>query len=108
MTTTNSSAPVFALYLSSSAKTSRFAAVFSSHPQGRRAGYRVLIAYRAGERAIFLYGFAKSERDNINARQLADWQARAQDVLAASDDLIEQNVADDHLREVYCDQKEKA
>jgi hypothetical protein len=76
--------------------------------QGRRGGYRVLIAYRAGERAVFLYGFAKSERDNINARQLADWQARAQDVLAATDDLIEQNIADDHLREVYCDQKEKA
>jgi hypothetical protein len=76
--------------------------------QGRRGGYRVLIAYRAGERAVFLYGFAKNERDNINARQLADWQARAQEVLAASDELIEQNIADDHLREVYCDQEEKA
>jgi hypothetical protein len=76
--------------------------------QGRRGGYRVLFAYRASQRAVFLYGFAKNERDNINARQLADWQARAQDVLAASDDLIEQNIADDHLREVYCDQKEKA
>lgn len=71
--------------------------------QGRRGGYRVLIAHRAGERAVFLYGFAKSERDNINPRDLADWQARAQDVLAAALDAIERLIADDELREVYCD-----
>ncbi len=76
--------------------------------QGRRGGFRVLIAYRAGARAVFLYGFAKSERDNISPRDLADWQARAQDVLRTDDELIERNVADDHLREVYCDRKEKA
>lgn len=33
--------------------------------QGRSGGYRVLIAYRCGDRAVFLYGFAKNERDNI-------------------------------------------
>jgi hypothetical protein len=26
--------------------------------QGRSGGYRVLVAYRAGHRAVFLYGFA--------------------------------------------------
>jgi hypothetical protein len=31
--------------------------------QGRSRGYRFLIAYRAGDRAVFLYGFAKNERD---------------------------------------------
>jgi len=71
--------------------------------QGRRGGYRVLIAYRAGERAVFLYGFAKSQRDNISAPQLAEWQARAHDVLAAEHDAIERLIADDELREVYCD-----
>ena len=74
---------------------------------GRSGGYRVLIAYRREAKAVFLYGFAKSERGNVNPRDLADWQSRAQDVLAAGNDLIESNVADDILREVYCDQKEK-
>jgi hypothetical protein len=32
--------------------------------QGRSGGHRLLIAYREGERAVFLYGFAKNERDN--------------------------------------------
>ena len=38
--------------------------------QGRSSGYRLLIAYRSGKRAVFLYGFAKSERDNIEADEL--------------------------------------
>ena len=38
--------------------------------QGRSGGYRLLIAYRSGKRAVFLYGFAKSERDNIDADEL--------------------------------------
>jgi len=32
---------------------------------GRLGGYRTVIAFRAAQRAVFLYGFAKSERDNI-------------------------------------------
>jgi hypothetical protein len=75
--------------------------------QGRSGGFRVLIAYRRGARAVFLYGFAKSERDNIRPDQLAAWQARAQEVLSAGDELIERNIADDHFREVHCEQKEE-
>jgi hypothetical protein len=33
--------------------------------QGRSGGYRMLLAYREGHRAVFLYGFSKSERENI-------------------------------------------
>jgi hypothetical protein len=74
--------------------------------QGRSGGFRVLIAYRRGARAVFLYGFTKSERDNIRPDQLAAWQARAHEVLSAGDDLIERNVAEDHLREVHCEEEE--
>ncbi len=52
---------------------------------------------------VFLYGFAKSERDNISPQQLSEWQGRAHDILGASHDAIERLVADDELREVYCD-----
>lgn len=38
--------------------------------QGRSGGYRMLVAYRAGERAVFLYGFAKRERENIDPDEL--------------------------------------
>jgi hypothetical protein len=39
---------------------------------GRSGGYRTLIAYRTARRTVFLYGFAKNERDNIGTRELAE------------------------------------
>ena len=39
--------------------------------QGRSGGYRTLIAIRWGTRAVFLLGFAKSDRENITADELA-------------------------------------
>ena len=35
--------------------------------QGRSGGYRMIIAYRTKERAFFLFGFAKSEQENLEA-----------------------------------------
>ena len=42
--------------------------------QGKSGGYRMLIAFRWKQRAIFLFGFAKNERDNIDDKQLATLQ----------------------------------
>jgi hypothetical protein len=39
--------------------------------QGRSGGYRMVIAYRTKDRAIYLLGFAKNERENINPAELA-------------------------------------
>lgn len=39
--------------------------------QGRSGGYRVLPAYRVNTLSVFLYGFAKNERDNIDGDELA-------------------------------------
>jgi hypothetical protein len=75
--------------------------------QGRSGGFRILIGYRRGARAVFLYGFAKSERDNIRPDQLAAWHARAHEVLSAGDELIERNVAEDYLREVRYEEEER-
>ena len=57
--------------------------------QGRSGGYRLLVAYRCGDRAVFLYGFAKKERDNIEDDELetlreigAAWLGAKEDRLA--------------------------
>jgi hypothetical protein len=34
--------------------------------QGKSGGFRVVILYRRGSRAFFVYGFAKNERANIS------------------------------------------
>ena len=50
--------------------------------QGRSGGYRTLIAYRSGDIAVFLFGFSKSERENIDAGDLDDLQTIAGQWLA--------------------------
>lgn len=52
--------------------------------QGRSGGYRMLVAYRHGNRAIFLYGFAKNERDNIQDDELKTIKEIAANWLKAS------------------------
>lgn len=36
---------------------------------GKRGGYRTIVAYRDGDRIVFLYGFAKKEADNISDKE---------------------------------------
>jgi hypothetical protein len=38
--------------------------------QGRSGGHRMLVAYHSGKRAVFLYGFAKNARSNIEPDEL--------------------------------------
>jgi hypothetical protein len=68
--------------------------------QGKRSGYRMLIAFQAKLRAIFLFGFAKSELDNIADDQLATLREMTAMWLAANTENIEQAVKDGILIEV--------
>lgn len=68
--------------------------------KGKSRGYRTIIAYRWGQRAVFLFGFAKSALSNIDDATLAHWQAVGSDLLSASDKAIEAAIADDELKEV--------
>ena len=59
--------------------------------QGRSGGYRTLLAYRAGALAVFLYGFAKSDRENIEGDELQALRDIAAAWLRATgDDLDDQ------------------
>jgi hypothetical protein len=42
--------------------------------QGKSGSYRTVIAFRRGQRAVFLYGFAKSGRDNLDDDELEEWR----------------------------------
>jgi hypothetical protein len=73
--------------------------------KGRRGGYRTVIAYLARQRAIFLFGFAKSERENVSAEQLADLKNAASDMLRRSEDGFAEDIAAGRLQEVEYDQE---
>lgn len=67
--------------------------------QGKRGGYRVVIAFRSKHRAVFLFGFAKNELDNIDANQLATLRQIADLWLAANHQQIERAIRDGLLIE---------
>lgn len=71
--------------------------------QGRSKGYRTLIAFRCRERAFFLYGFAKNERDNIDNDELESLKEMAMAWLKMDDRKIKRSLADGLLQEVNYD-----
>ena len=73
--------------------------------QGRSGGYRVIVAYRLRDRAIFFYGFSKSEMENITQNQLATAREFAAKWLALSDVQIRQAITDCELQEIKHDQE---
>jgi hypothetical protein len=74
--------------------------------QGRSGGFRTVIAYRRLGRAVFLYGFAKNERDNVDADDLARLKKLAAIYLGAAMTQLETWCEEGELKEVTCDGEE--
>jgi hypothetical protein len=68
--------------------------------QGRSGSCRMLVAYRAGTRAVFLYAFAKNERENIGPDELLTWREIEAGWLAADARQIAHALAEEILQEV--------
>jgi hypothetical protein len=66
----------------------------------------MLIAYGSEHRAVFLYGFAKNERENIDDDELATLREIAAGWLEASDELIKRAPEEGLLQEVSYDDEE--
>jgi len=75
--------------------------------QGKSGGYRTMVAYRRGDRAVFLFGFAKSERTNLEDDELGHWRRIGRLYLALDEDGLEAAIAADELAEVSYDREEE-
>ena len=67
--------------------------------EGKRGGFRLLIGFGPG-RAVFLFGFAKNEHENIDDAELKTLREIAEIFLKASDEKIERALGDGSLIEV--------
>lgn len=67
---------------------------------GKSGGYRAIILFRQGDRAVFMYGFAKSERDNIRADEAMEFKEAAKYVLALTENQIAELVREGDFVEV--------
>jgi hypothetical protein len=77
------------------------------HGQGRSGGFRTLIAYHTKTRSVFLYGFSKSERENIEADDLQDLKKLARRFLTMNDDELGKALTENELIEVTRDDESK-
>lgn len=76
--------------------------------QGRSGGFRMIIAYLVAGRAVFLHGFAKSDRDNIEDDDLQTLRTIGENWLAASSEIVEQALEEGKLMEIEYDDNQKA
>ncbi len=71
--------------------------------QGRSGGYRTLMAFRSKGASVFVYGFAKSERDNVGQEELEYWQRIARSFLLMDGVTLTLMINQQELKEVNCD-----
>ena len=73
---------------------------------GKRGGFRSIVIFRAGERAIFVYGFAKSARATIRPDELSGFRRLAVEMLGYDDAALARALASSALTEVGSDEQD--
>jgi hypothetical protein len=74
--------------------------------EGRSGGYRTVVAYRDGERAVFLFGFAKSAQANLSKADESDLKTYGAMLLALDENGIDKMIAGRELTEVPCNEED--
>jgi hypothetical protein len=69
---------------------------------GRSGGYRSLIAFHSGKHTVFMYGFAKNQRDNVSTTELEDLRKLARRLLALNEDQVATALREGELKEIDC------
>lgn len=71
--------------------------------RGKSGGARTLLAYKVGNKAFFVYGFAKNARANISADELKALKHLAKELLSYSDKALTEAIEHGALIEVEND-----
>jgi hypothetical protein len=75
--------------------------------QGKRSGFRTLIATNKDDGWFFVYGFPKNERSNIDKREEEALKMLASKLLSLTPEAIDRATQANELIEVNCDGEEK-
>ena len=68
--------------------------------QGKSKGYRAIILHCAGHRAFFVYGFAKSDRENIRTDETAQFKIMAKHIFGLSEVQLNSLIANGQIEEI--------
>jgi len=59
---------------------------------GKSSGFRTIVVYKENDRAIFLYGFGKNEKENIDKTELQYFKTLGKDLLSLSTNQLKESV----------------
>ena len=68
--------------------------------EGKRGGYRVILFFRSEERTFYEYCFAKSDRGNINEKELKKLKDTAKKYLRMTPDQLREEIDQGKLIEL--------
>lgn len=68
--------------------------------EGKRGGFRTIVVFQKRHRTIFVYGFSKSQRDNVSKQEEKALKKLSQSLLYASDSELENMIVNGDLYEV--------
>ena len=69
--------------------------------EGKSGGYRIIVYFRNEFRAFFVYGFTKSDRENIDEGELRAFKVDARDQFSLTDEQIRARLKKGTLVEVF-------
>ena len=67
---------------------------------GKSGGFRTILVFKASERAVFLFGFAKNEQDNISKTELAMFKKLGKDLLLLNQQELKTAIKSNALQEI--------
>ena len=69
---------------------------------GKSGGFRSILLFRRGSKAFFVYGFAKSDRDNIRRDELKAFRKLAGEMLTLDDKALAAAMRNGTIMEIEC------
>lgn len=68
--------------------------------EGKRSGFRTMVVFQKDHRTVFVYGFAKNQRNNITEQEEIALKKLAQSLLDAEDSELKDMITSGDLYEV--------
>jgi len=68
--------------------------------EGKSGGHRVIVLFRCGDKTFYVYGFAKSERSDINEKELRRYKKLANNYFLMTVEQLEAMIKDGQLIEL--------
>lgn len=73
--------------------------------EGKTGGFRSIVLFRSGDKAFFVYGFPKSERDNIRKDELKGFKILANELFGCDKAALTKALKSGAIAEVKCDER---